>query len=114
MKKSTDVKPNENFNHMPPHLAKEWHPTKNGKLSLGDMTKGSHTKVWWKCPITDDHEWIATIYHRAIGRGCPYCSGNRVSPAKSLALLKPTLADEWHPTKNGKLSPFNFSTGSKN
>jgi len=34
-----------------PELAKEWHPTKNGSLTLYDATLGSGQKVWWKCKL---------------------------------------------------------------
>ena len=33
---------------------------------------------------------------------------------KSLAEVNPELAKEWHPTKNGELTPFDFSYGSAN
>ncbi|MED4634714.1 zinc-ribbon domain-containing protein [Peribacillus frigoritolerans] len=32
-----------------PELAKEWHPTKNGKLTSEDVTDGSKKVVWWLC-----------------------------------------------------------------
>lgn len=37
--------------------------------------------------------------------GCPYCSGHRVAPERSLHALRPMLAREWHPEKNGTLTP---------
>ena len=60
-----------------PDIAKLWHPTKNGKLKPEDVTKGSHKKVWWKCPKGDDHEWDAVIKHRTNGTGCPVCAGRK-------------------------------------
>lgn len=33
-------------------------------------------------------------------------------PGKSLAEVNPELSEEWHPTKNGELTPNNFSSGS--
>ena len=58
-----------------PYLTKEWHPTKNGKLSPADVTPGSHKKVWWQCK--NGHEYISSIYNKSKGNGCPYCSGRR-------------------------------------
>jgi len=51
-----------------PELAKQWHPTKNGELTPGDVTHGSHKKVWWKCEVADDHEWKSTIASRSVCR----------------------------------------------
>tara|TARA_B110000285_G_scaffold180449_1_gene203483 strand:+ start:85 stop:225 length:141 start_codon:yes stop_codon:yes gene_type:complete len=31
---------------------------------------------------------------------------------KSLAEVNPELAEEWHPTKNGELTPFDVTKGS--
>jgi len=44
--------------------------------------------------------------------GCPYCIGQRATPERSLASLFPNIAKEWHPTKNGKLTPKQVSPGS--
>jgi hypothetical protein len=38
-------------------------------------------------------------------RRCPFCSGRRLSAEKSLAAVYPQVAAEWHPKKNGKLTP---------
>jgi len=58
-----------------PHLVKEWHSTKNGDLTLNDLTHGSKKKVWWKC--SKGHEYEALIYNRARGTQCSYCSGRK-------------------------------------
>ena len=95
-----------------PKLAKEWHATKNGDLTPKNVFYNWSKKVWWKCPKGDDHEWETPIRTRSKGYGCPICSGHKVARSTSLANLKPEIAEQWHPTKNGELSPFNFSTGS--
>jgi len=95
-----------------PELTAEWHPHKNGELTPDDVTGGSAKKVWWKCPKGADHEWKATPGSRTGGRGCPYCAGLKVSVTNSLATLHPELAAQWHPTKNGKLTPEDFVAGS--
>jgi hypothetical protein len=95
-----------------PELAKEWHPTKNGNLTPDYVTAGSNKKVWWKCPKGDDHEWQASINDRNRGRGCPFCSNKRVTKLNCLAALNPELAKEWHPTKNGNLTPYDVTPGS--
>ena len=93
-----------------PEVAREWHPTKNELLTPEDVTPGSGKKVWWLCKR--GHEWQAKISHRSDGVGCPFCSGHRVCKDNCLQTLNPTLAKEWHPTKNGSLTPRDVTPGS--
>src|SRR5262249_4075991 len=95
-----------------PQLVAQWHPSKNGDLRPEDFTASSTKRVWWKCPTADDHEWQALIRHRAEGYNCPYCSGNRVAKSNCLATKYPELVKEWHPTKNGALTPWDVTPGS--
>ncbi|MDB4127132.1 zinc-ribbon domain-containing protein, partial [Flavobacteriales bacterium] len=95
-----------------PILAKDWHPTRNGKLTPSDFTTGSGKKVWWKCDRGDDHEWIAGINKRSNGRGCPICTGKKVVFSNCLKTTNPNLAKDWHPTKNGILTPYDVGDGS--
>ena len=88
-----------------PDIAAQWHPTKNGDLKPEDVTESSSKKVWWKCPMGEDHEWQTSPNSRWGKTGCPFCVGQRVSVTNSLASLFPDIAAEWHPTKNGDLSP---------
>ena len=92
-----------------PNIAKQWHPTKNGKLTPNDLTIGSHKKVWWKCTEGDDHEWENRVFKRGAGRGCTVCSGHRVVNSISLAVLNPEVAKQWHPTKNNTLTPYDVT-----
>jgi hypothetical protein len=108
MIKATDSYNLKKYN---PKLAKEWHPSKNGDLTPKDVTPSSDRKVWWIC--SNQHEWPAPISRRAHGAGCPYCSGNAICKDNCLQTKNPKLASEWHPTKNGDLSPkdvFPYST----
>jgi hypothetical protein len=79
-----------------PELAAEWHPTKNGKLTPGDVLPKSNRRVWWKCPAGDDHEWAATVGERSdspSGRtGCPFCENRRLSKTNLLSLRCPEVA----------------------
>lgn len=87
-----------------PLLAQQWHPTKNGLLTVSDVTPKSNKEVWWLCD--KGHEWKSTVYNRTNGNGCPYCSGRNAIAGKSdLETLNPELAKQWHPTKNGVLTP---------
>ena len=95
-----------------PEIAEQWHPTKNGDLTANDVREFSNINVWWKCPKGDDHEWRAEIANRSNGAGCNICSGHKVVKSNCLATTHPDLAMEWHPTKNGELTPLNFTAGS--
>lgn len=107
---------------MDAELAKDWHPTKNGKLTPDNITYSSNKEVWWlgQC----GHEWSAKVNNRLNGNGCPVCyeeSGRKIVHRRSLqkgindlATENPGLASEWHPIKNGDLNPSDFLSGSKN
>ncbi|MGP0111152.1 MAG: zinc-ribbon domain-containing protein [Acidimicrobiales bacterium] len=93
-----------------PDLAAQWHPTKNGDLTPADVVAGTHTRLWWKCPKGPDHEWQAPGNNRINGSGCPACAGRQVSVTNSLANY-PELAAQFHPTKNGDLTPADVVAG---
>lgn len=92
-------------------LLKEWHPTKNESCTPDTVTFGSHKRIWWKC--SHGHEWESPVFTRT-GRphGCPYCSGQKLTPGADFASLYPDLAKQWHPTKNAHLKPENYLPGS--
>lgn len=87
-----------------PKLASEWHPNKNGILTPQDMMRSSKEKIWWMC--NKGHEWQATLESRNRGHGCPYCSGRYAQTGlNDLQTLRPDIAQYWHPTKNGDITP---------
>jgi len=88
-------------------LIEEWDFEKNNELGLDayNITKGSGRKAWWICKVNNEHKWFTSILERCSGRGCPYCSGNRVNDTNSLKSLYPEIANLWHPIKNGNLTP---------
>jgi len=59
---------------------------------------GEKFEITWSCIFTDE--------------GCPYCAGVRVSLSNCLATKCPDMAVEWHPTKNGKLTPWDITINS--
>ena len=99
-----------------PSLAAEWHPTKNSGLTPEQVTYGSGKKVWWRKECVADqpaHEWQSTIANRTSGNGCGVCAGKRVQVGvNDLAAIDPALATEWHPTKNGDLTPEQVTVSS--
>lgn len=90
-----------------PAIATEWDVRRNGNLSPKDVCYSSMKEVWWKCYEGPDHRWKCAINARtrAVGGGCPFCAGLRVSVTNSLASICPQVAAEWHKTKNKKLTP---------
>lgn len=92
-----------------PEIAKEWHPEKNKPLVPEMFHPRSGKKVWWICE--KNHEWEATIDHRAVGRGCPVCSGKKVHPDNSLATLDPEIASLWYQPQNN-LTPHEVTLNS--
>jgi very-short-patch-repair endonuclease len=99
-----------NLAFLMPELAKEWHPTRNGKRTAYDVTQGSNVRVWWigSC----GHEWEALVAERTRGRACPYCANKKVGADNNLAVLMPEIAKEWHPSKNDGLTPEKVTAGS--
>lgn len=92
------------------NLSKEWHFIKNEELDPQNITVRSNRRVWWLCE--NNHEWEATVNSRNSGNGCPYCDGKKVNEENCLATNYPNLIKEWHPTKNGKLTPYDVVPGS--
>lgn len=93
-----------------PHLAKEWHPTKNERAPE-TIGYGSHASAWWIC--AKGHEWQAGVYPRAAGNGCPSCKNK--SEEKLLTWSSPrypTKAQVKYPwcvnTETGRGLPFDF------
>lgn len=90
-----------------PNFFYEWDFEKNDKIGLDvyKITFGSAKKAWWKCPECDSSYDMSINNRTANGSGCSYCSGKRVNITNSLLSIRPDVASEWHPTKNGKLTP---------
>jgi len=99
-------KPGESLADLFPVVAAQWHPTKNGVLQPSDVSAGSPRKCWWACPEGLDHDWPANIESRTrAGTGCPFCANQRVSVTNSLESVAPHIAAQWHPKRNGDLTP---------
>ena len=96
-------------NNDPLGISEEWHPTKNGILTPFDVLPKSNKKVWWKCKYKG-HEWQTIIRDRSYCTGCPYCTNQKVCVDNCLANNDPLgIKEEWHPTKNGVLTPFDVT-----
>lgn len=90
----------------PEIVAQEWDYEKN-TLDPDTIPPYYRTKVWWKCP--NGHNYVSLPGNKILNNGgnCPYCSSQKLCKETSLAVVNPELAKEWHPTKNGNLTPSN-------
>jgi hypothetical protein len=91
-----------------PEAAKYWHPTKNKNLSPDMFKTGSRFRAWWRCNICGN-EWETPIKNY---NDCSYCKKQSKLLQNSIKKHDPKLAEEWHPTKNGNLTPNDVSYSS--
>lgn len=77
-----------------PEIASQWHPTRNGKLRLAEISPESRRRVWWRDPNCG-YEWQETTANRDkyARLRCPECR----TILDSLAYQLPDLAAEWAP-----------------
>lgn len=95
-----------------PEIAKEWHPTKNGKLKPTDISYGSHRKVWWLSPVGFEYEQAINKKIRPLKTNNPYKKNKLIKGFNDFQTIFPKIAEEWHTTKNGKLTPSDVTAGS--
>jgi hypothetical protein len=86
-----------------PDLAKEWHPTRNGRLGPKDVAPDSIKKVWWLC--AHGHWWLASVRCRARGMRCSFCMSVEKQGYQRMVDVNPGLLKEWHPSRNPGLKP---------
>lgn len=87
---------------------------KNGELTPKQVGYGSQIAVWWYLPYIDpvtgkkfEFSWKTSINARTNrDTGCPYLSNAALySGFNDLQTRYPEIASEWHPDKNGSLTP---------
>jgi rubrerythrin len=96
--------------YLRPELAREWHPFLNGDLQPNQVPPGSSQKVWWLCSECG-REWEALISNRRREKGCSHPKQHDVTK-ESLGHLYPEVAQEWHPSKNLPLTPWDVPPNS--
>lgn len=79
-------------------------------ILLSDTYVNNNENLQWKCMKNDCEEifyknW-SSVY---LNQGCPYCRGLKVGLSNCLATRNPQLASEWHPIKNGILTPWGIT-----
>ena len=90
-----------------PELIPIWHKTLNKELKPEQFTYGSAQKIWWQCLTNENHNWSEKIVlmTKKHSLECKICK----KEANSLQTNYPQIAAEWHPTKNGNLTPNDVS-----
>jgi hypothetical protein len=81
----------------------------NGKnfILISNIYDGNNKNLKWKCLKENCGEEFYSTWGSIIsGCGCPFCSNHQVSFSKCLAIKNQLVASEWHPTKNGNLTPY--------
>jgi len=88
-----------------PEIALQWHPRWNDGIKPEDVSWSSNYLFYWSC--SKKHAWAASLNSRTSKKkhGCPCCSGREVTSENNLAELFPDHAKDWHPSKNGDLTP---------
>jgi rubrerythrin len=107
------VPPERSLAILRPELAAELHPTRNRGLDPKALGASSSLKLWWRCAACG-REWKASVVARSSGGGaCRSCLRRRAPRQRSLALLRPELATQLHPTRNGDLDPETVAVHSR-
>jgi hypothetical protein len=81
----------------------------------GDLSELSpKTKIMLPFICALGHKWVANLGNRTrLGRGCPFCAGQRIESGKSLADLFPELTKEYDLVKNSELPNLVFTKTNK-
>jgi hypothetical protein len=76
--------------------------------------KNCREKLICKCLKEECGEiFKMTWQNLSQGYNCGYCAGQIVGLSNCLATKNPKLAKEWHPTKNGCLTPYDVTCGTR-
>ncbi len=105
--------PQRSLKESHPSLIKEWNYKKNHPLKPENFYTHSGKYVWWTCK--KNHEFkmrIATRTYKTNPSKCPYCEGKKVDIKNSLYALYPSVAKEFHKTKNPKIATNTINPGS--
>jgi superfamily II DNA or RNA helicase len=82
-----------------PSLIPLWNAEKNGDASPTTVDAAQVANAWWRCPKGHDFQRSPLLMVR--DSVCPVCTATE----KSLATTNTAVAAEWHPTRNGEITP---------
>lgn len=92
-------------------MSKEWHLSKNSRVTPDDVVAGSATKRWWRCAHNHDY-LMAPVVRTRLGAGCPICARKVAHPFNNLAATHPEAAVLWHESKNSTVRLDGIMSGS--
>lgn len=87
-----------------PEMRNQWDYEKNNGIDPETVSPYSSVKYYWCCK--NGHTYLAApekLMRKKIR--CPICN--------SFGFHRPDIIKEWHPTKNGSKTPFDFSVSSQ-
>jgi hypothetical protein len=82
-----------------PSLVPMWNAERNGALSPASVDAAHTGNTWWRCPR--GHEFQRSPLLMVRDPACPTCA----VAERSLAVVAPAVAAEWHLVRNGDVSP---------
>ena len=89
-----------------PALQKQWDHAANAHMGNIVVKPKSGRIASWSCNACPNgylHQWIAKVYARSNGTGCPQCSGRKVCKHNCLATVAPWAAAQWDYEANAAL-----------
>lgn len=86
-----------------PEMREQWDDLRNGDINPESVSAYSNEKLYWICPNGHSYQAAPEKLMRRKTR-CPVCS--------SFGFARPDLFEEWHPTKNGDKTPYDFTAKS--
>ena len=88
-----------------PDLAKEWHPIRNETLTPFDVSVGSQQIVWWMCDKNGEYQMSVDERRRLKSCPCHATNTHNLHEHNNLAAVNPDISKQWHPIKNGSITP---------
>ena len=85
-----------------------WYDHQANSISFSLLSPASNKKRWWVCDRGHKFQCSPNKLLRKAKYLCTECKGED----NSLATLYPSHAAQWHPSKNGKITPVDISKGS--
>jgi len=80
---------------------------------ISEVYEGDKKKLKWKCFKNNCGEIFEMNWDSVkSGQGCSVCRGRQIKLSNCLFTKNLELANEWHPTKNGDLTPYDVICGS--
>lgn len=88
-----------------PSLKRIWDYELNKDINPNLLVTGSAKKVWWRCPVAEDHVWKSEvrILTKKTDNHCPFCEKERASSTYNLSTEKPNVSVFWIEDLNDRL-----------